>query len=94
MTKTRINTIHFGAEKYPDYTAAPNVKEGRKRYIEPHKTNQDWTDGLTAGALSRYILWEYSVVNTASSRYFKRFKLPKYDCLVLSESDLLVSDYG
>ena len=58
------NTIHFGdskMEQYKDKTGIwshkdHNDPERRKRYIDRHKANENWSKP-SAGLLSRYILW-------------------------------------
>lgn len=66
--------IDFGAKGYEDYTIHKDP-ERKKRYIERHKKNENWNDPLTPGALSRFILWEYTDLNKAIREYKKRFKL-------------------
>ena len=46
----------FGAVGYDDYTKTHD-KEQRLRYLMRHRKNESWTDGKSAGALSRFILW-------------------------------------
>ena len=51
--------IPFGATGYEDYTIHKD-KIRRDRYILRHsrkRKNEDWTDPMSAGALSRFILW-------------------------------------
>ena len=76
--KQLIKTTHFGASGYPDYTVPPHDEERRKRYISRHKSNESWNDPMSAGALSRYILWEYPSLSTAFHQYAKRFRLKQY----------------
>jgi len=66
--------IDFGAKGYEDYTMHKD-SERKKRYIERHKKNENWNNPLTAGTLSRYILWEYTDLNKAIREYKKRFNL-------------------
>ena len=66
--------IDFGARGFEDYTIHKDP-ERKKRYIERHKRNENWNDPLSPGALSRYILWEYTDLNKAIREYKKRFKL-------------------
>ena len=47
---------HFGMKSAPDYTTHKD-KERKKRYLKRHRANENWNDGQTAGALSRWILW-------------------------------------
>ena len=53
----------------------PHDKEKRKQYINRHRTNEIWNDPMTAGTLSRYILWQYSSLSPAINQYVKKFKL-------------------
>ena len=49
-------TVRFGAKGYTDYTI--DATDGqRKNYIARHRKNENFEDSLTAGSLSRYILW-------------------------------------
>ena len=66
-----IKTIHFGAERYTDYTMPPHDKEKRKQYITRHRTNENWIDPMTAGTLSRYTLWEYPSLSIAINQNVK-----------------------
>ena len=76
--KQPVKTVHFGAVGYPDYTIPPHDEERRKRYITRHRANESWNNPMSAGALSRYILWEYPSLTTAINQYAKRFGLKKY----------------
>lgn len=67
--------IHFG-QKDPKYgTFIDHQDEGRKQaYIARHaKNNEDWNNPKTAGALSRYILWEKPTLQEALKAFNKRF---------------------
>ena len=46
----------FGSAGMDDFTKTHD-KEQRKRYINRHRAHENWTDGKSAGALSRFILW-------------------------------------
>ena len=76
--KVPIKTAHFGAVGYPDYTVPPHDKERRNRYITRHRSNETWSNPMTAGALSRYILWEYPSLPTEINQYSVRFNLKTY----------------
>lgn len=60
MVKVGNKTIHFGSKKpyYSDYTIHKDP-ERKKRYIDRHQSNEDWTkSGIdTAGFWSRWLLW-------------------------------------
>ena len=70
----RKKTIHFGATGYDDYTLTGD-KEQRDRYRARHD-KEDWTDPMTPGALSRFVLWGDSTsITTNISSFKKRFNL-------------------
>jgi len=67
--------IPFGAKGYSDYTQHKNPLR-RERYIARHKAREDWNNPMTAGALSKYILWGESTDIRRNVRQFKnRFNL-------------------
>ena len=70
----KIRTTHFGDNRYEDYTQHKS-DERKTAYINRHMKNEDWNDYMSAGALSRYILWEYKEFDKAVKAYMKRFKL-------------------
>jgi hypothetical protein len=72
--KNPDKTIHFGAEGYEDYTIHKNYNR-KINYINRHKKNEDWNDPLTAGALSRWILWNKTSLENSLKDYIKRFKI-------------------
>lgn len=65
---------HFGAEGYSDFTQ--HRDEARKqRYINRHKSNENWYKPKTAGALSRWILWNKPSLLASIKDYKKKFNL-------------------
>ena len=68
--RKKIRTIHFGSAGMDDYTITKD-KEQRKRYLDRHRKNENWSDAMTAGALSRWILWGDSTSITVNMRNFK-----------------------
>lgn len=70
-------TIHFGAKGMSDYTLNKDPKR-KERYLarhNPSKTSEDWKDPATAGALSRWILWNKTTYEASLKDYKRRFKL-------------------
>ncbi|MFM7982305.1 MAG: hypothetical protein ACKPKO_23595, partial [Candidatus Fonsibacter sp.] len=58
------------------YTIPPHNEARRQsRYVTRHKANESWSEYTSVGALSRYILWEYSSLTTDINQYAKRFGL-------------------
>ena len=67
-------TTHFGASGMSDYTKH-NDKERKERYLKRHKKNENWDKYMTAGSLSRYILWGETTLKKSIDEYRKKFKL-------------------
>jgi len=71
----RTKTIHFGARGMDDYTLTKS-KEQRDRYLNRHRSSENWNKPDTAGSLSRWILWGDSVSRQKNIASFKqRFNL-------------------
>lgn len=77
----RTKTVKFGAKSYNDYTiyykedGKKKADEMKKAYIARHDVNEDFNNPYTAGALSRWILWNLPTVKASLVDYIKRFKL-------------------
>ena len=78
--KKKKKTIHFGAANSKDYIFYHREKgkkfaEERKRlYYARHVKREDWTKPMTAGTLSKYILWNKPTINESIKDYVKKFK--------------------
>lgn len=66
--------VPFGSFGYEDYTTHgdPHRKE---RYLKRHRANEDWTNPRTAGALSRWILWNKPNLHDSIEDYVRRFNM-------------------
>jgi len=79
-------TTHFGASGYRDFTLMSNpeskfyIKNSgerekvRQAYLRRH-AKEDWMKPMTAGALSRWILWEKRTVPAAVRAFRKKFSV-------------------
>ena len=76
----KTKTTHFGQRGASDYTKHGD-NERMERYLERHgggtttSTKEDWKDPITAGALSRWILWNKPSLNGSFNDFKKRFNL-------------------
>ena len=61
----------FGAKGYSDYTKHRDTKR-RSRYIHRHARNENWRNMKSAGALSRYILWNKPTLRGSVKDYRRR----------------------
>ncbi len=75
----RIKQTHFGAKGYQNYGGVGKErhlsKERKKRYIQRHKSRENWSDPTSAGALSRYVLWDKPSFREGVASFKRRFKL-------------------
>ncbi len=70
----KIKTTHFGSAGMSDFTIHKDP-ERKQRYLNRHKKRENWDRYMTAGSLSRYILWNKPTFKASVSDYKKRFKL-------------------
>lgn len=66
--------IPFGAKGYEDYTQHKNPLR-KEAYLRRHRSREDWNDPMTAGALSRFLLWESTSLQDAVRKFKRRFSL-------------------
>jgi hypothetical protein len=71
----RTKTTHFGSRGMADHTKTPQDEERKKRYLARHAKNEKWNEPMTAGALSRWILWNKPTLSASIADYKKRFNL-------------------
>jgi hypothetical protein len=67
-------TTKFGAVGYEDFTKTRDINK-REAYLARHKTRENWDDPTSAGALSRWILWNEPTLSLSIKDFKKRFKL-------------------
>tara|TARA_R110000737_G_scaffold211783_1_gene229347 strand:- start:776 stop:1060 length:285 start_codon:yes stop_codon:yes gene_type:complete len=67
-------TIHFGSAGMTDFTLSKET-DRKKRYLARHRKNENWNDPRTAGALSRWILWNLPTRQASISDFKRRFNL-------------------
>ncbi len=77
----KVKTTHFGfiskSDPNNDYTKHGDDKR-KERYLDRHRKRENWNDYMSAGALSRWILWNKKTLSSSIADYLKRFKLRKY----------------
>ena len=87
MIDGKEKKVSFGANGYRDYTLINNKNSKfylpkildrnvvKDSYIRRHEKKENWNNPLTAGALSRWILWDKKTLNSSIKSYKKKFKL-------------------
>lgn len=78
----KVKTTHFGyaitdkgIKKYGSTYIDHKNDDLKEAYIARHKVNEDFNDYMSAGSLSRYILWEKKSLRDAINNYKRRFRL-------------------
>ena len=67
-------SVKFGAQGMSDFTK--HHDEARKMlYLNRHRAREDWSDPLTPGFWSRWLLWNKKTVQHSLSDLRKRFGL-------------------
>jgi len=70
----KIKTTHFGSYGMSDYTQHHDPIR-KNNYILRHQVRENWNDYMTAGALSRWILWNKPTLDESIIDYKKKFDL-------------------
>ena len=70
----RQKTTHFGAAGYEDFTTHGD-EDRRRRYVARHQAREDFGDATSAGALSRWVLWNKRSVGASIADFRRRFRL-------------------
>ncbi len=67
-------TTHFGQFGASDYIQHKDP-ERKQRYLNRHRKNENWNDPMTAGSLSRFLLWNKTSLKESIADYKRRFNL-------------------
>jgi len=70
----KIKTTHFGWNGMSDYTKHKDP-ERKERYLARHKTNENWNNPMSAGALSRWILWNKPTLKDSKKDFSNKFNI-------------------
>ena len=81
--ENKVKTTHFGyaitddngIKKYGSTYIDHKNDELKSAYIARHKVNEDFTNYMSSGSLSRYILWEKKSLREAINNFKRRFRL-------------------
>ena len=73
-TGKKIKTTRFGADGMSDFTKHKDP-ERKQRYLDRHRKRENWNDPMSAGALSKEILWNKPTLKASISSFKKKFNL-------------------
>ena len=66
--------VSFGSKGASDFTIHKDI-ERKKRYLDRHRKRENWNDPVTAGSLSRHILWSKTTLKESTKDFKKKFGL-------------------
>lgn len=69
-----IKTTHFGQKNASDMTIHKD-EQRKQSYLSRHRKGENWNNYMTAGALSRWILWNKPTLQASINDYVKKFNL-------------------
>jgi hypothetical protein len=75
----REKSVDFGAKGYQNYGGVGKErhldKSRKQRYINRHKSRENWSSPTSPGALSRWILWDKPTFREGVASYKRKFRL-------------------
>ena len=66
-------TISFGSAQHSDFTKHKDTAR-KQRYLDRHKSRENWSDPTTAGFYSRWITWNKPTISESVKDTNNRFK--------------------
>ena len=73
-TEGREKNIDFGSKGMSDFTKHRDPKR-KQRYIQRHRSRENWEQPDNPGSLSRWILWNKPSFRQSVKSYKKKFHL-------------------
>jgi hypothetical protein len=70
----KTKTVRFGAFGMSDFTKNKD-EERKQRYLDRHRDRENWNDITTAGAWSRWLLWNKPTITESLADLKSRFGL-------------------
>lgn len=75
--RKKIKTIQFGAVGYEDFTTHGDLQR-KMSYISRHQAREDWNDPMSAGTLSKFLLWNKTTLSASYKDFRNRFGYELY----------------
>lgn len=72
--KGSSKVVSFGAKGMEDFTTHKDP-ERQQLYLKRHAKRENWKSPMTAGALSRYVLWSATSLRQGIANYKQIFNL-------------------
>lgn len=75
--RKKVKTVSFGATGYEDFTTHGDIQR-KMNYIQRHSAREDFNNPMTAGSLSRWILWDKTTLSASYTSYRNKFGFALY----------------
>lgn len=75
--RKKIKSVSFGAVGYEDFTTHGDLQR-KQNYIQRHSAREDFNDPMSAGALSKWILWNKTTLSASYKDFRNKFKYELY----------------
>lgn len=75
--RKKIKTVSFGADGYESYPDHQDLQR-KQAYITRHKNNENWNDAMSAGALSKHLLWNRTTLSASYKDFRSKFGYELY----------------
>lgn len=75
--------VHFGDPDYEDFTQHQDPRR-QSQYLQRHRTTENWRDLTSAGAWSRYLLWNEPNLADSIDTMERLFRI-----VIISEDDIM-----
>ena len=70
--RKKLKSVQFGAVGYESYPDHQDLQR-KQSYLSRH-SNENWSDPMTPGALSRWILWNRTTLSASYKDFRTRFR--------------------
>lgn len=74
IVEGRSKRVHFGSAGSNTFSSGAS-EDKKAAYLKRHAPRENWNDPLSAGALSRWLLWNRRSLKESIKDFKKRFNL-------------------
>ena len=75
--RKKVKTINFGAVGYESYPDHQDLQR-KMNYIQRHEARENWKDPMTAGTLSKFLLWNKPSLSASYKDFRSKFNYQLY----------------
>jgi hypothetical protein len=75
--RKKIKSVQFGQVGYEDFTTHGDIQR-KMSYIARHEAREDWSNPMTAGTLSKFLLWNKTSLSASYKDFRSKFGYEMY----------------